>query len=115
MRLQLEDLGLLLANLGQEAVLGERANVSINAHLSSPSTNKAVSYHLSFLLRLQLLVKLAQAGRSVVMRIGHQQGRADAGPRWACEAAPMGVAMGMRMGGVRNHLAWSRHRGIVDL
>lgn len=72
-------------------------------------------YHLSFLLGLQLLVKLAQAGGSVVMRISHQQGGADAGPCWAREAAPVGVTMGMGVGGIRDHLAGTRNRGVVDL
>lgn len=70
---------------------------------------------MGFLLGLQLLVELAQAGGSVVMRVGHQQGRADARSRGAREAAPMAVAMRGWVGRIRNHLAGSRYGGVIDL
>lgn len=108
-------MSLLLANLGQEAVLGRRANISTCKQSQSPKGSLGHSYYLSFLLGLQLLVELTQAGGSVVMGIGHQQGRADARSCWGREAAPMTMAMCVGVGRVRSHLARSRYGGVVDL
>lgn len=68
-----------------------------------------MSYHLGLLLGFQLLVQLAQAGRSGVVRIttSHQQRRPRKRAHRARYAAPVL--------GIGDHLAGSREGRIVEL
>lgn len=68
-----------------------------------------MSYHLSLLLSFQLLMQLAQARRSGVVRISstHQQRGPGQGGYWAREAASVV--------GIGDHLAGSRDIRVVEL